>query len=179
VDHALDGYALAHGIAATSLRYFNVAGAHRMADGTFVGERHDPETHLIPLALRAAAGQQRELQLFGEDYPTRDGTCVRDYIHISDLAAAHLLALDAMVAGQHEVYNLGNGNGFSNREVIDVVQRVTGRTVPIKVVGRRAGDPAELVASSDKARQQLGWTPTKPALADIVSDAWSFYQLGA
>ncbi|MBT8225604.1 MAG: UDP-glucose 4-epimerase GalE [Dactylosporangium sp.] len=176
VDHALDGYASAHGMAAVSLRYFNVAGAHFCADGTAVGERHDPETHLIPIALSVAAGQQERLSLFGDDYPTRDGTCVRDYIHVSDLAAAHLLALDAMELGRHEVYNLGNGSGFSNREVVDVVREVTGRPLPVEVAGRRPGDPAELVASSEKARRQLGWVPAKPALPEIVSDAWTFFQ---
>ncbi|MBN1171441.1 MAG: UDP-glucose 4-epimerase GalE [Micromonosporaceae bacterium] len=176
VDHALAGYAAGHGLAAVSLRYFNVAGAHTAADGTALGERHDPETHLIPLALRAAAGVQERLSLFGDDYPTRDGTCVRDYIHISDLAAAHLLALEAMQPGTHEVYNLGNGNGFSNREVIEVVEQVTGCSVPVEVAPRRAGDPAELVASSDKAKQELGWVPAKPSLPEIVADAWAFFQ---
>jgi UDP-glucose 4-epimerase len=176
VDNALTGYAAAHGMAAVSLRYFNVAGAHVGSDGAVVGERHAPETHLIPIALRVAAGEQERLSLFGDDYPTPDGTCVRDYIHVSDLAAAHLLALDAMVAGRHEVYNLGNGNGFSNREVVDVVREVTGRPVPLEVAPRRGGDPAELVASSEKARRELGWTPAKPTLHEIVADAWRFYQ---
>jgi UDP-glucose 4-epimerase len=176
VDHALTGYANAHGLAAVSLRYFNVAGAHTASDGTMIGERHDPETHLIPIALRVAAGHQPQLMLFGDDYPTPDGTCVRDYIHISDLAAAHLLALDAMGAGTHEIYNLGNGTGFSNREVIEVVREVTGCPVPVTTAPRRAGDPAELVASSEKARTQLGWVPSKPSLSEIVSDAWAFYR---
>jgi UDP-glucose 4-epimerase len=175
VDHALAGYVAAHPLAATSLRYFNVAGAHTSADGAMSGERHDPETHLIPIALRVAAGTQDQLSLFGDDYPTPDGTCVRDYIHISDLAAAHLLALEAMVPGRHEIYNLGNGNGFSNRQVVEVVRQVTGRPVPVTVAPRRAGDPAELVASAEKARRDLGWVPAKPALADIVADAWAFH----
>jgi UDP-glucose 4-epimerase len=178
VDHALAGEAVGHGIAAVSLRYFNVAGAHLGdgAGGPGIGERHDPETHLIPMALQVAAGVREKLQLFGDDYPTRDGTCVRDYIHVSDLAAAHLLALSTMEPGTHRTFNLGNGTGFSNRQVIDVVRRVTGHPVPVEVAPRRAGDPAELVASSDRARGELGWVPTKPDLADIVSDAWAFYR---
>ncbi|GIJ51155.1 UDP-glucose 4-epimerase GalE [Virgisporangium aliadipatigenens] len=176
VDHALTGEATAHGLAAVSLRYFNVAGAHRASDGTFIGERHDPETHLIPLALQVAAGVREKLQLFGDDYPTPDGTNVRDYIHVSDLAAAHLLALSTMDGGAHRIYNLGNGQGFSNRQVIDVVREVTGHPVPTEIAPRRAGDPADLVASSDKAKRELGWTPAKPALSEIVADAWDFYR---
>ena len=176
VDHALAGYVQAHELGAVSLRYFNVAGAHILPDGTAIGERHDPETHLIPIALRVAAGHQERLSLFGDDYPTSDGTCIRDYIHISDLAAAHLLALEAMEVGEHEVYNLGNGNGFSNREVVEVVRQVTGRPVPVEIAPRRAGDPADLVASSDKAKRRLGWVPAKPSLPEIVTDAWTFFQ---
>jgi UDP-glucose 4-epimerase len=183
VDHALRDEATAHGLAAVSLRYFNVAGAHRCADGSMIGERHDPETHLIPIALQVAAGKREKLQLFGDDYPTPDGTCIRDYIHISDLASAHLLALSTMDgpagpasagAGMHRVYNLGNGSGFSNRQVVEVVREVTGHPVPVEIAPRRDGDPAALVASSDKARTELGWTPALPNLADIVADAWEF-----
>jgi UDP-glucose 4-epimerase len=173
VDHAMAGYAAAYGLAAVSLRYFNVAGAH-VAGETLIGERHDPETHLIPIALEVAAGRREKLQLYGDDYPTPDGTCVRDYIHVSDLAAAHLLALATMDGGAHRVYNLGNGNGFSNRQVVDVVRQVTGHPVPTEVAPRREGDPAMLVASSDKARRELGWLPTKPTLPDMVRDAWRF-----
>jgi UDP-glucose 4-epimerase len=174
-DHALHGEATAHGLAAVSLRYFNVAGAHRRAaTGELIGERHDPETHLIPIALQVAAGAREKLQLFGDDYPTPDGTCVRDYIHVTDLAAAHLLALSTMESGSHRVYNLGNGTGFSNRQVVEVVRRVTGHPVPVEVAPRRAGDPSELVASSRKARQELGWQPAMPDLPDIVADAWAF-----
>lgn len=176
VDHALAGEALAHGLAAVSLRYFNVAGAHVTADGTAIGERHDPESHLIPIALQVAAGVREKLALYGDDYPTPDGTCVRDYIHVSDLAAAHLLAILTMEAGTHRVFNLGNGAGFSNRQVIDVVRAVTGHPVPVEVAPRRPGDPAELVASSERARTQLGWVPAKPDLTEIVADAWSFYR---
>jgi UDP-glucose 4-epimerase len=175
VDHALRDEAVAHGLAVASLRYFNVAGAHR-SGSTFLGERHDPETHLIPLALAAAAGESDALALFGDDYPTPDGTCIRDYIHVSDLGAAHLSALATLAPGTHRVYNLGNGRGFSNREVIDVVRQVTGREVPVEVAARRAGDPAVLVASAERARAELGWVPARPKLADIVTDAWDFYR---
>ncbi len=123
-----------------------------------------------------AAGRRDKLQLFGDDYPTVDGTCVRDYIHVSDLARAHLLALDAATSGQHRIYNLGNGNGFTNRQVVEVVREVTGHPVPVEVAPRREGDPAELVASSALARAELGWEPRKPTLRDIVTDAWAFYQ---
>jgi UDP-glucose 4-epimerase len=177
VDHALRDEAYAHGLAAVSLRYFNVAGAHRGNDGTLIGERHDPESHLIPIALQVAAGAREKLQLFGDDYPTPDGTCVRDYIHISDLGAAHLLALSTMEPSTHRIYNLGNGTGFSNRQVIDVVRAVTGHPVPTEIAPRRGlGDPAALVASSGKARAELGWTPAKPDLTEIVADAWEFYR---
>jgi UDP-glucose 4-epimerase len=175
VDHALTGYAGAYGFAAVSLRYFNVAGAH-VAGDVMIGERHDPETHLIPIALQVAAGRREKLQLFGDDYPTHDGTCVRDYIHVTDLARAHLLALSTMEAGQHRVYNLGNGTGFSNREVVEVVREVTGHPVPTEVAPRRAGDPANLVASSEKAQRELGWRPERAALRDIVGDAWTFFR---
>lgn len=179
VEYAITGAAGAHGIAAVSLRYFNAAGALIRPTGS-VGERHDPETHLIPNALRVALGQQDKLALFGDDYPTPDGTCVRDYIHVADLAAAHLLALEAMQPGEHRIYNLGNGTGFSNREVIEVVREVTGHPIPVEMAPRRPGDPAVLVASSDKARRELGWTPAKPSLHEIVSDAWTFARaLGA
>ncbi|GAB3220592.1 UDP-glucose 4-epimerase GalE [Micromonospora halotolerans] len=175
VDMALTSEAVAHDLAAVSLRYFNVAGAYRH-DGRTIGERHDPETHLIPLALEVAAGRRDKFQLFGDDYPTVDGTCVRDYIHVEDLARAHLLALDAATGGRHRIYNLGNGNGFSNRQVIEVVREVTGHPVPVEVAPRREGDPAELVASSALARAELGWVPEKPTLQDMVGDAWEFYR---
>ncbi len=174
VDHAMAGYAVAHGLAAVSLRYFNVAGAHVSADGSLIGERHDPETHLIPIALQVAAGQREKLQLYGDDYPTPDGTCVRDYIHVTDLATAHLLALGSMERGAHRIYNLGNGNGFSNREVIEVVREVTGHPVPTEIAPRREGDPAALVASSERAKRELGWQPAKPTLPEMVADAWTF-----
>jgi UDP-glucose 4-epimerase len=174
VDHALRDEAVAHGLAAISLRYFNVAGAHVTPSGAMIGERHDPETHLIPIALDVALGRREKLQLFGDDYPTPDGTCVRDYIHVSDLADAHLRALDAMEPGTHRIFNLGNGAGFSNREVIGVVREVTGHPIPVEIGPRRAGDPVTLVASSDRARAELGWAPMKPGLPVIVADAWRF-----
>jgi UDP-glucose 4-epimerase len=156
---------------ATSLRYFNVAGA----SGNY-GELHDPETHLIPLVLRVAAGLRESVQIYGTDYPTEDGTAVRDYIHVEDLARAHLLALDAITPGTHAIYNLGNGTGFSVRQVVEACRAVTGHEIPAVEVGRRAGDPAVLVASSDKIRQALGWVPEKPTLRDMVGDAWAWIQ---
>jgi UDP-glucose 4-epimerase len=174
-DHALTSEAYAHKLAAVSLRYFNVAGAY-IRDGHEIGERHDPETHLIPIALQVAAGKRAKLQLFGDDYPTPDGTCVRDYIHVADLARAHLLALDAATPGEHRIYNLGNGNGFSNKEVVEVAREVTGAELPAEIAPRREGDPATLVASSAKARAELGWVPQKPTLQAMIGDAWTFYR---
>jgi UDP-glucose 4-epimerase len=175
-DHALTSETFAHGLAAVSLRYFNVAGALIRPDGTAIGERHDPETHLIPIALQVAAGKRDKLQLFGDDYPTVDGTCVRDYIHVQDLARAHLLALDAATGGEHRIYNLGNGNGFSNRQVVEAARAVTGADLPVEVAPRRDGDPATLVASSQRARDELGWVPEKNTLNDMIGDAWAFYR---
>jgi UDP-glucose 4-epimerase len=160
----------AHGFGAVSLRYFNVAGAY---EG--LGERHVVETHLIPNALKAVTGERPALDLFGEDYPTPDGTCIRDYIHVADLARAHLLALGAASPGQHHVVNLGTGSGASVRQVIDAVAGVTGRPVPVNVTGRRAGDPASLVASNELARTLLGWEPEHD-LRTMVADAWAFAQ---
>jgi UDP-glucose 4-epimerase len=174
-DLALTSEAFAHELAAVSLRYFNVAGAY-LRPGVSIGERHDPETHLIPIALQVASGKRDKLQLFGDDYPTDDGTCVRDYIHVEDLARAHLLALESATPGEHKIYNLGNGAGFSNRQVVEVVREVTGHPLPVEIAPRRSGDPAALVASSELARDELGWTPAKPTLHDMVSDAWAFYR---
>ncbi|PZG90849.1 UDP-glucose 4-epimerase GalE [Streptomyces sp. NTH33] len=171
VDHMITGEAAAHGLGAVSLRYFNVAGAY----GTY-GERHDPESHLIPLILQVAQGRREAISVFGDDYPTPDGTCVRDYIHVADLAEAHLLALKAAVPGEHLICNLGNGNGFSVREVVETVRQVTGHPVPEVVAPRRAGDPAALVASAAAAREKLGWNPSRADLAGIVADAWEFAQ---
>lgn len=169
VDHMIAGECAAHGLAAVSLRYFNVAGAY----GRF-GERHAPETHLIPLVLQVALGERQSIAVFGEDYPTPDGTCVRDYIHVADLAEAHLAALRAATGGEHLICNLGNGNGFSVREVVETVRKVTGRDIPEVLAPRRGGDPATLVASARTARERLGWTPSRPDLAGIVTDAWEF-----
>ncbi|HEV7931915.1 MAG TPA: UDP-glucose 4-epimerase GalE [Actinomadura sp.] len=168
IDTALAEYARLHGIGGVSLRYFNVAGAH----GPY-GERHTTETHLIPIVLQVAAGRRDTVAMYGDDYPTPDGTCVRDYIHVVDLGVAHLLALDGCEPGTHKVFNLGNGNGFSVREVIEVCREVTGHPIPAEVGPRRAGDPAVLVASSDKIRSQLGWKPERDLRA-MVADAWAF-----
>ena len=169
VDGMIGAVSRARRLAATSLRYFNVAGA----SGRF-GEDHHPETHLIPLVLRAAAGTRDSVQLFGTDYPTRDGTAVRDYIHIEDLGRAHLMALEAARPGEHRVYNLGNGAGFSVLEVVEAARRVTGRRIEAIEAPRRAGDPPALVASSDKIRKELGWKPEKPELDAMISDAWAW-----
>jgi UDP-glucose 4-epimerase len=171
VDHMITGEAAAHGLGAVSLRYFNVAGAY----GAF-GERHDPESHLIPLVLQVALGRRETISVFGDDYPTPDGTCVRDYIHVADLAEAHLLALRAARPGEHLICNLGNGNGFSVREVIDTARKVTGHPIPEVVAPRRGGDPAVLVAAAGTAREKLGWNPSRADLAGIVADAWEFAQ---
>ncbi|MFF3752962.1 UDP-glucose 4-epimerase GalE [Streptomyces sp. NPDC002018] len=173
VDHMIGGECAAHGLAAVSLRYFNVAGAYGDC-----GERHDPESHLIPLVLQVALGRRAAISVFGEDYPTPDGTCVRDYIHVADLAEAHLRALDAAVEGEHLICNLGNGNGFSVREVIETVRKVTGHPIPEVVAARRGGDPAVLVASAEAAHDRLGWTPSRADLAGIVADAWAFARRG-
>lgn len=169
IDHAITSYAAAHGLAATSLRYFNVAGAY-----AGLGERHACETHLIPLVLQVAAGRRSEILVFGSDWPTPDGTCIRDYIHIRDLADAHLLALQHCRPGEHRIYNLGNGTGFSVREVIDSCRRVTGLDITSRDVQRRAGDPAVLIASSERAINELGWRPQHTGIDEIVSDAWDF-----
>jgi UDP-glucose 4-epimerase len=175
VDTALTEYARLQGIGAVSLRYFNVAGAHAVPDGHWLGERHTPETHLIPSILRSALGDGEPggLRLFGDDYPTPDGTCVRDYIHVTDLARAHLLALEACVAGQHKVYNLGSGTGFSNLEVLSACREVTGRDIPAQIAPRRPGDPAVLVASSQRIEAECGWRAER-GLATMVADAWQF-----
>ncbi|MGN6607728.1 MAG: UDP-glucose 4-epimerase GalE [Jatrophihabitans sp.] len=174
VDLLLSDYAACFGMAAVSLRYFNVAGA-MTGGGRLIGERHPVETHLIPNALRAAAGDGPALSLFGTDYPTPDGTCVRDYIHVVDLGEAHLRALAAAEPSRHLVLNLGSGTGYSVRQVIDTVGAVTGRSVPVVEAPRRAGDPAELVAGNQRAGEVLGWRPTRDLHA-MVADAWTFHQ---
>lgn len=169
IDHAITSYATAYGLAATSLRYFNVAGAH----GAF-GERHTVETHLIPIVLQVAAGDRDQVQIAGEDWPTRDGSCVRDYIHVSDLADAHLLAVERAEPGTHRIYNLGNGTGFSVKDVVQACRRVTDRPIPAEVGPRRPGDPSTLVASSKRALDELGWQPKLGDIDLIVRDAWDF-----
>ena len=169
IDHAITSYATAHGLGATSLRYFNVAGAY-----AGFGERHAVETHLIPLVLQVAAGRREEILVYGNDWPTPDGTCIRDYIHVRDLADAHVLALQHSEPGRHRIVNLGNGTGFSVREVIDCCRRVTGHPIPSRDVDRRAGDPAVLIASSERAMRELGWRPRHTGLEGIVGDAWEF-----
>jgi UDP-glucose 4-epimerase len=178
VDIALAEYARMHRLGAVSLRYFNVAGAHRDSAGRWAGERHADETHLIPRVLAVARAGHGQVRIFGDDYPTPDGTCIRDYIHVSDLARAHLLALPACVPGQHRIYNLGSGTGFSNRAVLDACREVTGREIPAATAPRRAGDPAVLIASSDRIRADLGWAPDL-GLPAMVADAWSFAQVRA
>lgn len=169
IDHIISSYAAAHGLAATSLRYFNVAGAYGN-----IGENRAIETHLIPLILQVALGHREKIMIFGDDYPTTDGTAVRDYIHVRDLAEAHLLALEANTAGVHKIYNLGSGDGYSVQQVIAQVRETTGHPIPAELAPRRDGDPATLIASSNKIMTELGWKPTRTDLPTIVEDAWAF-----
>lgn len=170
-EGALKWYGQAYGMNYVSLRYFNAAGATRS-----FGEQHDPETHLIPIVLQAAAGRRSHVEIYGEDYPTRDGTCVRDYIHIVDLARAHILAL-GILDERTAIYNLGcGGDGYTVREVIETAREVTNRDIPVRVGARRPGDPAVLVASSEKIRRELGWTPTMQDLRVIIESAWNWMQ---
>jgi UDP-glucose 4-epimerase len=170
-EGAMRWFAAAHGFRAISLRYFNVAGATERN-----GEDHDPETHLIPLVLRVAAGEATHVQIFGQDYPTPDGTCIRDFVHVRDLAAAHLLALEATAEADPslEVYNLGSAAGFSVREVVEAARKVSGRAIPARVLKRRMGDPPVLVASSRRARRELGWQPQYSKLEQMLADAWAW-----
>lgn len=171
IDYAITSYATAFGLGATSLRYFNVAGAYGG-----LGENHATETHLIPLVLQVAQDQREKILMYGDDWPTADGTCVRDYIHIRDLADAHLLALESNTPGKHRIFNLGSGDGYSVKEVIEACRRVTGHPIPAEVAPRRAGDPATLIASSQRAKDELGWEPTRTDLDEIVRDAWEYTQ---
>jgi UDP-glucose 4-epimerase len=171
VDGMIGDFCLAHGLGAVSLRYFNVAGA---SGG--LGEHHEPETHLIPNVLKAALGLREYVEVYGTDYATPDGTAIRDYIHIEDLSAAHLLALERTRPGEHQIFNLGNGNGFSVREVIAAAETVTGRPIAVREAPRRPGDPPMLVAASQRIRAELGWEARKPELTDMVADAWAFAQ---
>lgn len=164
----------AHGIKYVSLRYFNVAGAHSSA---VIGEDHNPETHLIPLILQVPLGKREKISIYGDDYDTPDGTCIRDYIHITDLTDAHYRALKHLRAGGNSsVFNLGSGSGFSVKEMIDAARRVTGHPIPAEVTPRRAGDPARLIASSGKAKEELGWTPKHDDVEDIIAAAWAWHQ---
>ena len=165
-----------HGLRYASLRYFNVAGAPEGPQGVTRGEAHEPESHLIPLVLDVALGRRNSIKIFGDDYPTPDGTCIRDYIHVSDLADAHLLAFDALETRDRLIFNLGNGRGFSVREVIESARRVTGHPIPAEVHPRRPGDPAVLVASSEKAIRELGWKPKYTQLDEIVRTAWAWHR---
>ncbi|HLI59475.1 MAG TPA: UDP-glucose 4-epimerase GalE [Solirubrobacteraceae bacterium] len=170
VDGMIGDFCVAYGLGAVSLRYFNVAGAAYGA-----GEDHDPETHLIPNVLRTAQGRNPEVEIFGTDYPTPDGTAIRDYIHITDLSEAHLLALEAASGGEHRIYNLGTGNGYSVREVVEAARAVTGAELPVIERDRRPGDPPRLVAGAEKIRAELGWEPTQD-LSRMIADAWEFAQ---
>ncbi|WP_372637876.1 UDP-glucose 4-epimerase GalE [Cohnella sp.] len=166
---------VAHGIKFVSLRYFNAAGAHESGK---IGEDHNPESHLVPLVLQVALGQREFISVFGDDYATEDGTCIRDYIHVSDLADAHILALERLrQGGESAIYNLGSGNGYSVKQVIDVSREVTGHPIPAKIEARRAGDPAVLIASSNRARQELGWSPKRDKLEAIVKSAWEWHRV--
>jgi UDP-glucose 4-epimerase len=179
VEHLLRWFHRIHGLRYASLRYFNVAGAPETAQGIVRGEAHEPESHLIPLILDVALGRRESIYVYGDDYPTPDGTCIRDYVHVSDLADAHLLAftaLDRADASGRLIYNLGNGQGFSVNEVIESARRVTGHPIPTQLQPRRHGDPAVLVASSEKAIRELGWKPGYAQLDEILRTAWVWHQ---
>jgi UDP-glucose 4-epimerase len=173
MEHMMQDYARAYGLSVAALRYFNAAGAHPSGE---IGEVHEPETHLIPLVLEVAAGKRAHISIFGDDYPTEDGTCVRDYVHVCDLADAHARALDALEQGGERDLrlNLGTGTGYSVKQVIDCARKVTGHAIPAKVAPRRPGDPARLVSGGSAAREVLGWVPKRPELETIVADAWRF-----
>ena len=174
IEHVLADYEKAYGLQSISLRYFNAAGAD--PEG-LIGESHDPETHLIPLVLDAASGKRPSITIFGDDYDTHDGTCVRDYIHVEDLANAHVLALKALQEGQKtRAFNLGNGSGYSIKEIIESVERVTGLNVPVQMGPRREGDPASLIGSAETIKQALGWNPRFPSIDDIIKTAWNWHQ---
>ena len=174
VEQALADYEAAYGIRSVCLRYFNAAGAD--PDGE-LGEQHEPETHLVPLVLRTASGRRPHISVFGRDYDTPDGTCIRDYVHINDLCSAHWLALQSLMqGGPSDAFNLGNGNGFSVQEVIDTARRVTGCKIPVQYAERRAGDPARLVADSARAMRVLGWKPQHAALETLIDHAWHWEQ---
>ena len=173
MEHMMGWVSKAHGLRYVALRYFNACGAHPSGA---IGEAHNPETHLIPIILQVPLGQREKVSIYGDDYDTRDGTCVRDYIHVTDLAQAHILALDHLLqGGESDVFNLGNGVGFTVKEVIDVARAVTGHPIPAETCPRRAGDPAQLIASSKKAVEQLGWKPKYNDLNTIIASAWKWH----
>jgi UDP-glucose 4-epimerase len=174
VERMLSDCDSAYGLKSVALRYFNAAGADESGD---IGELHNPETHLIPIILKAASGELDRIKVFGTDYPTEDGTCIRDYVHVNDLAQAHLLALDALLSGEEsQVYNLGSSNGFSVNQVIRIAEKVTGKEVPVMASSRREGDPAVLIASSDKIKRELGWKPSYTQLEPIIETAWKWHR---
>jgi UDP-glucose 4-epimerase len=176
IERTLGWYHRVHGLRYCALRYFNAAGAMLDGDGRALrGEAHQPESHLIPLTLQVPLGKRASMSLFGADYPTPDGTCIRDYIHIEDLASAHVLALDALDTDEEMIYNLGNGRGYSNREVIDIARQVTGHPIPVVETDRRPGDAPILVASAEKINHELGWRPSHPDLKDIIGSAWAWH----
>jgi UDP-arabinose 4-epimerase len=173
IERILADFGTAHGLVSTALRYFNAAGADEHGE---IGESHDPETHLIPLVLDAASGRRPQVTIFGTDYDTFDGTCIRDFIHVGDLAEAHVLALKAIEQGTSGAFNLGNGRGFSVREVVDAVEHVAGSEVPVVYGARRAGDPGALVSDATRAREMLGWQPKITELEAIIGTAWAWHQ---
>lgn len=174
MERMMKWFDAAHGIKYVALRYFNAAGAHHSGR---IGEDHSPETHLVPLILQVPLGKREHVSIFGDDYPTEDGTCIRDYLHVSDLADAHLLALERLRSGgESSVYNLGSGKGFSVKEMIDVARKVTGHPIPAVLEPRRAGDPAVLIASSAKAKRELNWSPRRDNLEEIVESAWNWHR---
>ena len=174
MEQMMEWVSRAHGLRYVALRYFNACGAHPSGK---IGEAHNPETHLIPIILQVPLEQREAVSIFGDDYPTKAGTCVRDYIHVNDLAQAHILALDYLInGGENNVFNLGNGVGFTVKEVVDVARAVTGHPIPAKVAPRRAGDPAQLIASSEKAIRVLGWKPQYNDLNTIVASAWAWHK---
>ena len=174
VEQILDDFRNTYGLNAISLRYFNAAGADPEGE---LGEDHNPETHLIPLAIQTALGQRAEIEIFGNDYPTRDGTCIRDFIHVEDLASAHLIALNRLMEDtEGGKFNLGNGQGYSVKEVVDITRKITGKPIKDVIVQKREGDPAVLVGSSAKAKDELGWEPRFPDLESIVETAWNWHR---
>lgn len=174
MEKMMKWFDVAHGVKYVSLRYFNASGAHESGK---IGEDHNPETHLIPLILQVPLGKRPHISIYGEDYPTKDGTCIRDYLHVSDLADAHILAVNKLRnGGESSIYNLGSGQGYTVKEMIEVARKVTGHPIPVSIEGRRAGDPAVLVASSARIKEELGWSPKRDRLEQIIESAWKFHQ---